>query len=62
MKSNVDARIGENVSVESTGSACCEPVVPIAADINDAIETFPNGANPAGCTAFFSSFMNVAVD
>ena len=24
--------------------------------INDAIETYPNGANPAACTAFFSSF------
>ena len=55
--SRVDDRIGENVSSGNLPVYPDTPLAPLmAADRAVAIVTLPNGANPAGCTAFFNSF------
>ena len=53
--SNVDASIGENVVVSPVNPDTPVPAFLNATDIVLAIETLPNGWNPAGCTAFFNS-------
>ena len=58
----VDASIGENDDTLSGWDFIELPVVATAADKNVAILTLPNGANPAGWTALFSSFKYDAVD
>ena len=54
--SKVEASIGEKVSVSAVyPPPRLAPVVDIAIEIAVAMETLPNTANPAGCTAFFNS-------
>ena len=61
--SRVEERIGENVSSGNLPLYPDTPLAPLmAADRAVAIVTLPNGANPAGWTAFFNSFMYVDND